>query len=1128
MRTPWFCGVVVLAGCAAATDVDGSSEEGRRAEPGRPVLAASTLAAGAMRLRVASDLAEVAIDSRDVGGLGLGSFGRVEPRSVAGGAVRRAGDRLEIERDGGVTEWWRAMPDGLEHGVNIRRRPDGEGPLVLEIALAGWHADGEGDIALMDERRRTVARYDGLAVIDARGRGVPARMEGRGDVIRIEVDDSAAAYPLVVDPLLTSEEATLSTGVPFRTLGLAVSVSDDGSRVAVGDSRSVVVFARAPAGWVAEAVPTPADIGPGEHFGSALSLDAAGTRLAIGARGFDGPTLSDVGTAVVFVRSGSTWTLEARFTGSALRSELGSAVALSDSGQRLIVGAPGLNADRGQALVFDRGPSGWASGGSLTGGAVDQPRFGSAVALSGDGSRAFVAAPAEVIAGSSTGTVRVFTRSALGWAEEARLARAVASSLGTSVAASTNGDRVVVGSGNGAWVFVRDGATWSEESALAASVPGAADAFGAQVAIDGDGRRTLVSAHQRYGRGSVFVFGRSGEAWIERAELTASDGATDDYLGFDVALSADARRAIAGAPNDDASTGSARVFALAADRGMACAADADCDGAVCVDGVCCDTSCGGGVADCQACSVAAGGLLDGTCTALRPDVAPATECRASSDLCDPAEVCSPSSMECPADAFASSGTICRPAAGVCDAAETCNGTSAACPTDRFRNGVCRMSRGSCDPLEVCTGSSALCPADRIEAAGSVCRASRGPCDVAERCDGTSWNCPVLDRLAPSTQVCRAAAGECDVAETCTGDAVSCPADTLAAAGTECRASAGACDMPEACTGAAATCPADAFLPSGVACRAPAGPCDVGEACTGAAATCPADAFVAAGTECRARDGACDVAEACDGAQGECPPDALATAGTECRAANGACDLAEVCSGDQRACPDDTLAPAGTPCRAADGACDVAESCSGTDPSCPADALAAAGATCRPAEGACDIPESCDGDDAACPADLAATDGTSCADADVCDGDEQCSAGSCAPGAPLPCDDADACTADACDASGCSHTPIACDDGDACTQDSCDASSGCAHTPIAACADAGVMHGDAGVADEDAGTTTADGSVDDGGVGADAGSETIAPACACRAGARRTAPSLLWLVPALVLARLARRARRASS
>jgi hypothetical protein len=82
--------------------------------------------------------------------------------------------------------------------------------------------------------------------------------------------------------------------------------------------------------------------------------------------------------------------------------------------------------------------------------------------------------------------------------------------------------------------------------------------------------------------------------------------------------------------------------------GVACTQDAQCQSGACVDGVCCESACGGGAAnDCQACSVAAGGAVDGTCGAVRADAA--VVCRPSAVACDVAEVCDGASLSCPAD-----------------------------------------------------------------------------------------------------------------------------------------------------------------------------------------------------------------------------------------------------------------------------------------------------------------------------------------------------------------------------------------------------------------------------------------------------------------------------------------------
>jgi hypothetical protein len=83
-------------------------------------------------------------------------------------------------------------------------------------------------------------------------------------------------------------------------------------------------------------------------------------------------------------------------------------------------------------------------------------------------------------------------------------------------------------------------------------------------------------------------------------------------------------------------------------QGSACTQDAQCQSGFCVDEVCCESACGGGAAnDCQACGVAAGGTVDGTCGAVRAEAA--VVCRPSAVACDVAEVCDGSGLSCPAD-----------------------------------------------------------------------------------------------------------------------------------------------------------------------------------------------------------------------------------------------------------------------------------------------------------------------------------------------------------------------------------------------------------------------------------------------------------------------------------------------
>lgn len=110
-------------------------------------------------------------------------------------------------------------------------------------------------------------------------------------------------------------------------------------------------------------------------------------------------------------------------------------------------------------------------------------------------------------------------------------------------------------------------------------------------------------------------------------------------------------------------------------RGDACQKAGECPTGLCVDGVCCDTACGGGdVTDCQACSTAAGAALSGTCG----PASPRTICRPVADLCDAPEACNGVELTCPADRFATPDKICRLATTPGQTSTYCTGTSAAC------------------------------------------------------------------------------------------------------------------------------------------------------------------------------------------------------------------------------------------------------------------------------------------------------------------------------------------------------------------------------------------------------------------------------------------------------------------
>ena len=193
--------------------------------------------------------------------------------------------------------------------------------------------------------------------------------------------------------------------------------------------------------------------------------------------------------------------------------------------------------------------------------------FGRSVSISGD--TAVIGAYKDNNSGPNSSSVYVLVRSGDGWTEQAKLrasdgvaedwfGHSVSVSGGTAVIGAYKDDDNGYNSGS-AYVFVRNEGVWTEQAKLIATDGAAEDWFGFQVSISGD--TVLIGAHgddDSGGRtGSAYVFVRIGDTWIQQAKLKASDGA----LGGSVSVSGN--KALIGAAGDDDkgnNSGSAYVF----------------------------------------------------------------------------------------------------------------------------------------------------------------------------------------------------------------------------------------------------------------------------------------------------------------------------------------------------------------------------------------------------------------------------------------------------------------------------------------------------------------------------------------------------------------------------------------
>jgi hypothetical protein len=180
--------------------------------------------------------------------------------------------------------------------------------------------------------------------------------------------------------------------------------------------------------------------------------------------------------------------------------------------------------------------------------------FGNSVAV--DGSTVVVGAPDHPwssLSGTGPGAAYVFVESGGTWSQQAELTASdgaahdffggsVALSSGTAVVGApgrTVGSNVSQGA---AYVFVQSGGTWSQQAELTASDRAGGDEFGYSVAVSGSTVVVGASCHPASGYGdcgpgAAYVFVDSGGTWSQQAELTASDGAPNDFFGGSVAVS---------------------------------------------------------------------------------------------------------------------------------------------------------------------------------------------------------------------------------------------------------------------------------------------------------------------------------------------------------------------------------------------------------------------------------------------------------------------------------------------------------------------------------------------------------------------------------------------------------------
>lgn len=359
------------------------------------------------------------------------------------------------------------------------------------------------------------------------------------------------------------------------TMGSVASVSGLAATGATAATGSEYVSVSSPDDWGQVAKLTASDGDRGDGLGEPAAVSADGTTAVVGANNADTSNSEEAGAAYVFSADGGEWTLEAKLTANdgAQGDLFGSSVSISGDGSTAVIGAhnrsdsEGVN--RGGAYVFSNGGGGWTQRAILTANDTEGvSSFGEAVTISGDGATAVVGAPSTSEPnGHDAGAAYVFSRSGEGYTQTAKLVAEDGGendAFGESIAVSNDGDTAIIGTpGDGerqgsVYVFEREGDAWVQRDNFGPSVE-EGDGVAESLAISDDGATVVAGSPDDAGeRGSVYVYAEREGSWERQAKLTPDEGGG---FGSSVATSGDGSTLVVGVPSyGEGDTGLLAVF----------------------------------------------------------------------------------------------------------------------------------------------------------------------------------------------------------------------------------------------------------------------------------------------------------------------------------------------------------------------------------------------------------------------------------------------------------------------------------------------------------------------------------------------------------------------------------------
>ena len=244
----------------------------------------------------------------------------------------------------------------------------------------------------------------------------------------------------------------------------------------------------------------------GDYSGYSISMNAAGTRIVIGADDNNGSG-THAGHARIYNWNGSAWSqlgsdIDALYTSGGVG--LGTSTSMSDDGTRIILGAPyynlntGVINNSGYAQVLQYSSGSWSTKGNIIYGSDLNEYAGGQVSISGDGN---------IISVRGGGKIKVYSLSGSTWVqrgatmtETAGISSAVLDYDGSHIVISSNGDDSAATNAGMLKMYYWTGSAWTQVNDR---IDGeAASDYCCTLGIDLDGSHVVAGAYQNDSGGS--------------------------------------------------------------------------------------------------------------------------------------------------------------------------------------------------------------------------------------------------------------------------------------------------------------------------------------------------------------------------------------------------------------------------------------------------------------------------------------------------------------------------------------------------------------------------------------------------------------------------------------------------